>query len=108
MTREEILQRELLDDMFQWSSEKFYDTFGSILETIVIKQKEKLQLKLKTIWKNRKWYAFRDTGEQFDRNTMLIYFDIKKIKTYSLTDFEFIINKLNNETIYSNPKQLKP
>jgi hypothetical protein len=72
MTREEILQKEIIDDMLQWSSDKMYNTFGSWLETIVIQEKEKLQLKLKTIWRNRKWYAFRDTGEQFDNDTMLL------------------------------------
>jgi hypothetical protein len=106
MTREEILQKELVDDMLQWSSDKMYNTFGSWLETIVIREKEKLQLKLKTIWRNRKWYAFNDTGEQFDNDTMLLYFDIKKLKKYSLSELETIIAKIADETVYSNPKQL--
>lgn len=105
MTREEILQNELVDDMLQWSSEEMYNTFGSWLETIVIQEKEKLQLKLKTIWKNRKWYAFNDTLEQFDNDTMLLYFDIKKLKKYSLSELETIIEKIADTTVYSNPKQ---
>lgn len=104
MTREELLKNEFIDDMLQWPTEKFYKTFGPWLETIVNEQKSRLQLKLKTIWRNRKWYAFRDTGEQFDANTMFIYFNPKKIKNYSLNDLETIIDKLECETLHSNPK----
>jgi hypothetical protein len=107
MTREQILQNEFLDDMLQWPAEKIYSYFGPFLETVVIQQKEKLQLKLKTIWRNRKWYAFRDTAEQFDLDTMQIYFEPKKIKHYSLSELESIIDKIQNETIYSNPKKLQ-
>jgi hypothetical protein len=102
MTREEILQKELVDDMLQWSSEKMYNTFGSWLETVVIREKDKLQLKIKTIWKNRKRYAFKDTGDQFDNDTMLLYFDIKKLKKYSLSELETIIDKIEDETVYEN------
>lgn len=106
MTREELVEREFIGDMLNWSSEKFYKTFGPRLETIVIRQREILQLKLKTIWRNRKWYAFRDTGQQFDTDdAMLVYFNPKKIKHYSLHDLESIIDKLENETLYSNPKK---
>ena len=105
MTREEILQKEFVDDMLQWSADKIYNTFGPWLETVVNQQKETLQLKLKTIWRNRKWYAFKDTGEQFDNDTMLIYFDPKKAKKYSLSELETILEKIADETLYSNPKQ---
>ena len=105
MTREEILERELIDDMLQWSSEKFYATFGSWLETVVNQQKERLQLKLKTIWRNRKWYANRETGEHFEDDDMLYFFDPKKVKKYSLSELETILKKIEDETIYSNPKQ---
>jgi len=105
MTREDILQKEFIDDMRQWSSDKMYNTFGSWLETVVIREKEKLQLKLKTIWRNRKWYAFKDTAQQFDNDAMLLYFDIKKLKKYSLSDLETIIEKIEDEAGYSNPKR---
>lgn len=105
MTREEQLQKEFVEDMLQWSADKIYNTFGPWLETVVNQQKDKLQLKLKTIWRNRKWYAFNDTGEQFDNETMLVYFDPKKTKKYSLSELETILEKIEDETIYSNPKQ---
>jgi hypothetical protein len=101
MTREEILQQECIDDILQWSSEKMYQTFGAWLETVVVSEKEKLQLKLKTIWRNRKWYAHRDTGEQFDNETMSFFFDIKKVKKYSLSEIETILERIENETLYS-------
>ncbi|MCO5232867.1 MAG: hypothetical protein M9888_03895 [Chitinophagales bacterium] len=105
MTREQILENEIIDDILQWSSDRFYKTFGAWLETVVVRQKEAYQLKLKTIWRNRKWYAFRDTGEQFENDTMLIYFDSKKIKKYSLSEMESIFEKIEDETLYSNPKR---
>lgn len=105
MNREEIIEREVINDMLQWPADKIYNTFGPWLETIVNHQKERLQLKLKTIWRNRKWYAFKDTGEQFGNDTMLIYFDIKKAKKYSLAELESILEKLDEETLYSNPKR---
>jgi len=105
MSREELLQREFIDDMLQWSAEKIYNTFGPWLETVVNQQKERLQLKLKTIWRNRKWYAFRDTGDQFENDTMLLYFEPKKVKKYSLSELETILEKLEYETLYSNPKK---
>lgn len=107
MSREEILKKELINDMLQWSADKMYETFGPWLETVINIQKEKLQLKLKTIWRNRRWYAFRDTGEQFGADTMLLYFNQKKIKLYSLSQLESIIEKIERETIYSNPKTSK-
>lgn len=106
MTREEILERELIDDMLQWSSEKFYATFGPWLETVVNQQKERLQLKLKTIWRNRKWYECRYTGEKLDNESWLLFFDPKKLKKYSLSELEKILEKIEEETIYSNQKQL--
>ena len=105
MTKEENLEREVIDDMLQWPADKIYNTFGPWLETIVNLQKEKLQIRLKTIWRNRRWYAFKETAEQFENDTMLIYFEPKKIKKYTLNDLEKIIEKIENETLYSNPKQ---
>lgn len=105
MRREEIIERQVIDDIRQWSSDKFYNIFGPWLETVVIRQKEKLQLKLKTIWRNRLWYAFKDNGEQFEDDTMALYFDIKKISKYSLSELETILEKIDDETLYSNPKQ---
>lgn len=105
MTREELLEREVINDMLNWSADKIYGTFGPWLETVVNEQKSRLKLKLKTIWRNRKWYAFRDTGEQFEDDTMLLYFNPKKTRSYSLRDLETILDKLENETIYSNPNQ---
>ncbi len=106
MNREEELEREVIDDMLQWPAEKIYNTFGPWLETVVNLQKDRLQLKLKTIWQNRKCYAFRTTGEQIESDTMLLYyFDIKKVKKYSLSEMEKIIDKIENETYKTNPKQ---
>lgn len=105
MTRQEIIEREVIEDMLQWSSDKMYDVFGPWLETIVIRQKEKLQLKLRTIWRNRTWYAFHETGEQFDKDTMLFYFNPRKLKSYSLDELESIIKNIERTTIYSNPKK---
>src|SRR5690606_8008774 len=96
---------EVIDDMLNWPADKLYETFGPWLETVVNQQKDRLQLKLKTIWRNRTWYAFRDTGVQFDSDTMLFYFLPRKIKHYSLSDLETIIEKLEGETLYSNPKE---
>ena len=104
MTREEQLQKEFLEDILQWPADKIYETFGPWLEWVVNQQKERIHLKLKTIWRNRKWYAFKDTGEQFDDDAMLLYFNPKKIKSYSLSDLESVIEKLSYETLYSNPK----
>lgn len=98
MTREEIIEKEVIDDILQWTSEKMYKTFGCWLETVVNRQKKCLQLELKTIWKNRKCYSFRDTAEQFETDTMLIYFQPKKISKYSLSELEEIIEKIEFET----------
>lgn len=100
-------ESELIDEVLQWSAEKIYDVFGPFLEYVVDNEKAKLQSKLKTIWKSRRWYAFRDTGEQFDADTMQIYFSVKKLKTYSLHELEQIIDKIETETNYSNPKACK-
>jgi hypothetical protein len=105
MTREEQIQQECIEDMLQWSADKFYRTFGYFLEKVVNKQKELYQSKLKSIWRNRKWYAFRDTAEQFDNETMLLYFNPKKIKHYSLYELETIIEKFEDEVIHSNPNR---
>jgi hypothetical protein len=105
MNRNEHREMETLDEVRQWTAEQIYSAFGPWMETIVNQQKERLQLNLKTIWRNRRWYAFRDTGEQFEEDTMLIYFNPKKISKYSLSDLETIIDKLQNESRYSNPKR---
>ena len=105
MTREELIEKEVIDDIMQWSSDKFYNTFGSWIETVVNEQKKRLQLKLKTIWQNRKCYANRETGEYFEDDDMLYFFDPKKVKKYSLSELETILEKIEDETIYSNPKQ---
>jgi hypothetical protein len=36
---------------------------------------------------------------------MLIYFQSKKISKYSLSELETILEKLEDETLYSNPRQ---
>lgn len=100
------LENEIIEDMLQWSSDRFYKTFGAWLETVVIRQKEVYQLKLKSIWRNRKKYAFRVNGEQFDDDMMLLYFDPKKIKKYSLSEMESILDKIENETICGQDESL--
>lgn len=107
MKTEERFQMEVIEEVLQWSADKIYKTFGPFLETVVNQQKERIQIRLKTIWRNRKWYAFRDTGEQFNNDEMLIYFNPKKIKIYSLSDLETIIDRVEKETLYSNPKHTR-
>lgn len=104
MTREEEREMWLREDLRHRTDEEIYNIFGSRLETIVNQQKERLQLKLKTIWRNRKWYTFRDTGEQIEPDTMLMYFEPKKTNKYSLSKLEEILEIIEHETIYSNPK----
>lgn len=101
---EDKREHDIIDEVLQWSSDKIYSTFGPFLEKVVIKQKEKLQLKLKTIWRNRTWYCYKDTGEQFDDDAMLYFFSPKKIAKYSLYEMEDILEKIEQETNYSNPK----
>lgn len=105
MTYEEKFQKEVLDEVLQWSAAKIYSVFGSFIETIVTRKREEMQLKLKTVWRNRMWYAFKDTGTQFEKDTMLLYFCPKKISKYTLSELETIIEKLEAETVYSNPKK---
>ena len=105
MTREEQLYREVIDDLLNSSSEKLYQIFGSWLETVVEEKKEVFRTKLKNIWRNRKWYAFHDTGEQFESDTMSIYFTSRKLKSYSLREMEMILEKIDSETVYCNPKK---
>lgn len=89
----------VIDEARQWSTEKIYDVFGSFLEKVVEDKKEKYRLILKTVWKNRVGYAFRDTGERFDSDTMLYYFNPKKIRKYSLIDMEDIIVRIECEAV---------
>lgn len=90
---------EIIDDMLQWEPDKFYKMFGPWLEVVVEDQKEKMRANLKRIWKFRKLYSFRDTGDGFSDSTMLLYFDPKKIGKYTLHEMEAIIEKIENETI---------
>lgn len=102
---EQQFQREVIEEVMQWSGEKIYSVFGSFLAKVVEDKKEELQRELKVIWKNRCWYSFRDTGEQFESDTMLIYFNPKHIRKYNLSDMEDIIERIENETNYSNPNR---
>lgn len=108
MTRHKQLEQELrqdvINDLLNLPAEDFYSIFGSRLEMVVNQQKEKLTLKLKTIWRNRNWYAYKDTGEQLDDYGMSYFFDPKKINKYSLSDLETILEKMGKDLIYSNPK----
>ena len=99
MTPIEKLELEIIDDMLSWSSDQLYKTFGSRLEVVVEDQKEKMRANLKRIWKVRKLHEFRDTGDSFSDDTMLIYFDPKKIGKYTLQEMETITEKIENETI---------
>lgn len=99
MTPIEKLELEIIDDMLSWSSDQLYNTFGSRLEAVVEEQKEKMRAHLKRIWKFRKLYAFRDTGDSFYDDTMLLYFDPKKIGRYKLQEMETITQKIEKETI---------
>jgi hypothetical protein len=101
------IEMQVIEDMMSWSSQEFYAVFGHRLETVVNETKASLQLKLKTIWRNRIWYAHRETGEQFDAETMLYFFDPKKISKYSLRELEMILEKIEDETLHSNPKHNK-
>jgi hypothetical protein len=101
---EQKREQNILDEVTNWSNGEIYSVFGIRLERIVTEQKEKLQLKLKTIWRNRTWYAYKDTGEQFDDDAMLYFFSPKKIAKYSLYELENILEKIESETNYSNPK----
>lgn len=105
MTYEKRFQEDLMDEVLSWSSEKIYSVFGNYLEKVVLDEKEKMQRKLKTIWRNRTWYAFRDTNEQFDKDTMRLYFDPKKISKYKNYELESILENIEEETNYSNPKK---
>jgi hypothetical protein len=101
MTREQQLFEESIEKLKEYSIEDFYNVFGNWLETIVNVKKTTLQERLKRIWSNRTKYAFRDTGEQFDIDTMQFYFESKKIKTYSIAEIEKIIASIDLETIES-------
>ena len=90
---------EIIDDMLQWEPDKFYKMFGPWLEVVVDDQKEKMRANLKRIWKFRKLYSFRDTGDSFSDSAMLLYFDPKKIGKYTLHEMEAITEKIENETI---------
>jgi hypothetical protein len=108
MTIQEIIWQEFLEDMHSLTNEQILEILGANrLEMIINLKKEELQLKLKTIWRNRKWYCHNDTGEQFDNDTMLYFFNPKLIKKYSLEMMESILDNIDSETIYSNPKTTK-
>ena len=101
---EQKREQNILDEVANWSNAEIYSVFGTRLERIVTEQKEKLQLKLKTIWRIRTSYAYKDTGEQFDDDAMLYFFSPKKITKYSLSELEYILERIEAETNYSNPK----
>ena len=90
---------EIIDDMLQWEPDKFYKMFGPWLEVVVEDQKAKIRAKLKKIWKDRKLYGFRGMVDSISDDTVLIYFDPKKIGKYTLHEMEAIIEKIENETI---------
>lgn len=69
------------------------------LQEIRSEEKRRLQLRLKSIWKFRKSFVFIATGEQLRNDRMPFYFDVKNIKSYSLSDLERIIDKLDKETV---------
>lgn len=97
-TKEELLHRYFIEDMLQWPRDKFYNTFGAYLETIVNYKKDELQLKLKHIWKNRELFCFKETGERIGEDGILVYFNPKKVKHYSLHELEKILETFDNET----------
>lgn len=84
----------------EWSNQEIYDVFGVRLERVVAEKKNKLQLKLKAIWANRTWYAFRETGEQFEDDTMSFFFEYKKISKYSCSEMESILEQLDRDAGY--------
>lgn len=101
MTREQQLFQESIEILKDYSIEDFYNVFGNWLETVVHVKKTTLQERLKRIWTNRTRYAFRDTGEQFEKDTMQFYFESKKIKKYSIAEIEQIISSIELDTIES-------
>lgn len=105
MNRQEAILAEFIEELLEYTDEEIYELFGTRLEKIVDEQKGRLRLKLKTIWRLRKHYAFKDTGEQFDDYAMKLFFDPKKIKHYPLDVIECILTRLDHEAVYSNPKK---
>jgi hypothetical protein len=94
------------EKMHSLTNEEILTIFGcSRLEMIINLEKEKLQLKLKTIWRNRTWYCFKNTLKQFENDTMLLYFNPKLISKYSYDMMESILSKIERETLHSNPKK---
>lgn len=96
-------REDLIEEIYQWSDEKFYKEFGCWVEVVTIRQKERFQAELQKIWENRKRYKFLETNEPFEDNTMLLFFDPNKIKEYSLHDFETIIDKITYSTTINDP-----
>lgn len=98
MKTENSLESEMTELMLQMSSYDIYKILGPFIEDIVDQQKNIFRKNLKLIWKNRKSYMFKDTGCEFDENTMLIFFNPKKMKSYTLNDFEKILEEIDRET----------
>lgn len=99
MTPAEKLDKQIIDEMLQLEPDKLYTIFGPWLEIVVEDQKSKKREKLKKIWKRRVSYKFKDTDENFETDTMQIYFDPKKIKKYTLNELDNILEWIENETI---------
>lgn len=104
MTAGEKFEQEILDHVFKWSNEEIYSFFGARLEDVVLRKKSELQSVLQLAWKNRYNYYFSDTGGNLDDESMLLFFDPKKIKKYSLKELLEAIQKLYAET-YTNVEQ---
>lgn len=103
---EKIKQMELMDEVMSWSAAKIYNVFGAHLEKVILDKRDEYCLRLKTIWRHRAWYTYADTAEQVPEWAFKEhYFDIKKIKKYTLFDIEDIFWKIERELIYSNPKK---
>lgn len=105
MTKEQQIENDVIESMREWSEEKFYNTFGSWLETVVNNQKRLLQVKLKYFWAYRRDYSFRDTGEKFEDDTMLFYFSNKRIAYYSIAEMEAIIKRIEEEAFIAGADQ---
>lgn len=104
MTAAEKFEHEILSDVSKWSNDEIYSFFGARLEEVVLSKKSELQSVLQLAWKNKLNYYFSDTGGNLDDESMLLFFDPKKIKKYSLKELLEAIQKLNSET-YTNHEE---